>query len=91
MVNISSIAGLTGIGSSVAYVASKGALNAMTLALARALAPLIRVNAVCPGYIDTPWFEKGRGVEGANRVRDAVKQKVALKLASGPQDIAELV
>ncbi len=37
------------------------------------------------------WFEKGRGVEGANRVRDAVKQKVALKLASGPQDIAELV
>ena len=91
VVNISSIAGLTGIGSSLAYVASKGALNAMTISLARALAPLIRVNAVCPGYIDTPWFEKGRGADGANRVRDMVKQRVALKVASGPQDIAELV
>ncbi|MBR1217159.1 SDR family oxidoreductase [Bradyrhizobium sp. U87765 SZCCT0131] len=91
VVNVSSIAGLTGIGSSLAYVASKGALNAMTLSLARALAPLIRVNAVCPGYIDTPWFEKGRGAEGAQRVRDMVKQKVPLRVASSPQDIAELV
>src|SRR5947209_138498 len=52
VVNVSSIAGISGIGSSVAYVASKGALNVMTMSLARALAPLIRVNAVCPGYID---------------------------------------
>ena len=65
VVNVSSVAGISGIGSSVAYAASKGALNTITLSLARALAPLIRVNAVCPGYIDTPWFTKGRGVEGA--------------------------
>jgi 3-oxoacyl-[acyl-carrier protein] reductase len=91
VVNISSIAGITGMGSSLAYVASKGGLNAMTIALARALAPLIRVNAVCPGYIDTPWFEKGRGADGAKRVRDMVKQKVVLRVASGPQDIAGLV
>ncbi len=91
VVNVSSIAGISGTGSSLAYVASKGALNSMTIALARALAPLIRVNAVCPGYIDTPWFEKGRGVEGANRVRETVKQKVALRVASSPKDIAELV
>ncbi len=58
-----------GIGSSVAYAASKGALNTITLSLARALAPLIRVNAVCPGYIDTPWFTKGRGVEQAGKIR----------------------
>src|ERR1700690_521613 len=51
VVNISSVAGISGIGSSVAYAASKGALNTITLSLARALAPLIRVNAVCPGYI----------------------------------------
>ena len=42
------------------------------LSLARALAPLIRVNTVCPGYIDTPWFTKGRGEAGAKQVRDSV-------------------
>lgn len=91
VVNVSSIAGLSGIGSSVAYVASKGALNAMTLSLSRALAPLIRVNAVCPGYIDTPWFEKGRGVEGAKQVREMVMAKVPLKIASSPNEIAGVV
>ena len=75
VVNVSSVAGISGIGSSVAYAASKGALNTITLSLARALAPSIRVNAVCPGYIDTPWFTKGRGVEGAAKVRDAVRTR----------------
>ena len=91
VVNVSSVAGISGIGSSVAYAASKGALNTMTLSLARALAPLIRVNAVCPGYIDTPWFTKGRGVEGAAKVRDAVVAKVPLKRASTAEDVAALV
>src|ERR1700678_2609178 len=91
VVNVSSVAGIAGIGSSVAYAASKGALNTMTLSLARALAPLIRVNTVCPGYIDTPWFTKGRGVEGAAKVRDAVIAKVPLKRASSAEDVAGLV
>src|SRR3954453_5446336 len=52
VVNVSSVAGISGIGSSIAYAASKGALNTITLSLARALAPSIRVNTVCPGYID---------------------------------------
>jgi 3-oxoacyl-[acyl-carrier protein] reductase len=91
VVNVSSVAGISGIGSSVAYAASKGALNTVTLSLARALAPLIRVNAVCPGYIDTPWFTKGRGVEGAAKVRDAVVAKVPLKRASSAEDVAALV
>jgi NAD(P)-dependent dehydrogenase (short-subunit alcohol dehydrogenase family) len=91
VVNVSSVAGISGIGSSVAYAASKGALNTITLSLARALAPLIRVNAVCPGYIDTPWFTKGRGVDGAAKVRDAVVAKVPLKRASTAEDVASLV
>lgn len=91
IVNVSSVAGLTGVGSSVAYVASKGALNAMTLALARALAPKIRINAVCPGYIDTAWFTKGRGATAAAQVREMVKGKVPLKVASSAEDVAELV
>ena len=91
VVNVSSVAGISGIGSSVAYAASKAALNTMTISLARALAPLIRVNAVCPGYIDTPWFTKGRGVEGAAKVRDAVVAKVPLKRASTAEDVANVV
>ncbi|MFL6792160.1 MAG: SDR family NAD(P)-dependent oxidoreductase [Bradyrhizobium sp.] len=91
VVNVSSVAGIFGGGSSVAYAASKGALNTMTLSLARALAPLIRVNTVCPGYIDTPWFTKGRGEAGAKQVRDAVVAKVPLKVASTAEDIAQLV
>ncbi|MET0708473.1 MAG: SDR family oxidoreductase, partial [Tardiphaga sp.] len=91
VVNVSSVAGISGGGSSVAYAASKGALNTMTQSLARALAPLIRVNTVCPGYIDTPWFTKGRGEAGAKAVRDAVVAKVPLKVASKAEDIAQLV
>src|ERR1700675_967509 len=91
VVNVSSVAGISGVGSSVAYAASKGALNTITLSLSRALAPLIRVNTVCPGYIDTPWFTKGRGEAGAKAVRDSVVAKVPLKIASTADDIAQLV
>jgi NAD(P)-dependent dehydrogenase (short-subunit alcohol dehydrogenase family) len=91
VVNVSSVAGISGIGSSIAYAASKGALNTMTFSLARALAPLIRVNTVCPGYIDTPWFTKGRGAEAAKQVRDSVVARVPLKVASSADDIAALV
>jgi NAD(P)-dependent dehydrogenase (short-subunit alcohol dehydrogenase family) len=91
VVNVSSVAGISGVGSSIAYAASKGALNTITYSLARALAPLIRVNTVCPGYIDTPWFTKGRGEAGAQQVRDMVVSKVPLKVASTADDIAQLV
>jgi len=91
IVNVSSVAGVSGIGSSLAYVASKGALNAMTLSLARALAPHIRVNAVCPGYIDTQWFEKGRGAAAALKVREMVTQKVPLRVATSAADVAGVV
>ena len=91
VVNVSSVAGLSGAGSSVAYAASKGALNTMTMSLGRALAPHIRVNAICPGYIDTPWFTKGRGAEVAKTVREKVIATTPLRMASTADDIAELV
>ncbi len=86
---VSSIAGVTGIGSSVAYAASKGALNTMTLSLARALAPKIRVNALCPGYIDTPWHAKGMTPEMIERMRDGAKRMTPLQAASSAEDIAD--
>lgn len=88
VVNTSSIAGVTGIGSSVAYAASKGALTTMTLSLARALAPKIRVNAVCPGFIDTPWFERAMDAERLERLRQGVIATTPLKMASKAEDIA---
>lgn len=86
---ISSIAGVTGIGSSVAYASSKGALNTMTLSLARVLGPKIRINALCPGYIDTPWHEKGLGAEVAARLREATLRATPLQAASTAEDIAD--
>jgi 3-oxoacyl-[acyl-carrier protein] reductase len=85
----SSIAGVTGGGSSVAYAASKGALNTMTLSLARALAPKIRVNAICPGFIDTRWFSDAYDKETAQRLRDNVKASVPLQVVSTAEDIAD--
>ncbi|HEY2709516.1 MAG TPA: SDR family oxidoreductase [Caulobacteraceae bacterium] len=88
VVNTSSIAGVTGIGSSVPYAASKGALVTMTLSLARALAPKIRVNAICPGYIDTPWFGRGMPDAAVERLRQNAAASTPLQLASKPEDIA---
>jgi NAD(P)-dependent dehydrogenase (short-subunit alcohol dehydrogenase family) len=86
---VSSIAGVTGIGSSVAYAASKGALNTMTIDLARALAPKIRINAICPGFIDTPWHAKGLSEEQVTRMRAGTAAITPLKAASTAEDIAE--
>jgi 3-oxoacyl-[acyl-carrier protein] reductase len=91
VVNVSSIAGVTGIGSSVAYAATKGALNTMTLSLARALAPNIRVNAVCPGYIGSGWFTKYQGSDTEQATAENVAKTTPLKVASQPEDIAESI
>ncbi|MCX7960068.1 MAG: SDR family oxidoreductase [Burkholderiales bacterium] len=91
IVNVSSIAGTQGLGSSVPYVASKGALNAMTLHFARALAPEVRVNAVCPGMITTRWFVQGLGREGYEKLKAHYEQTAPLGRACSAEDVAEAV
>jgi len=91
VVNVSSIAAVAGIGSSVAYAASKGALNTMTLSLARALAPEIRVNAVCPGFVGTRWFRDRFGEEAFGKIVAQIEGSTPLKRAGTPEDIADAV
>ncbi len=89
VVNTSSVAGVNGNGSSIAYTASKGALNIITKSLARALAPKVRVNTLCPGFIDGPWFDKIGYEGGAAQMREYIARTTPLKVASKPEDIAE--
>ncbi len=91
IVNVSSIAGVAGIGSSIAYAASKGAMNTMTLSLARALAPEIRVNAVCPGFVGTRWFKDALGQEFHDKMVAQQEKITPLRRAGMPDDIADTV
>lgn len=91
VVNVSSIAGVAGIGSSTAYAASKGALNTMTKTLARALGPEIRVNAVCPGLIQSRWLKNGLGDEKYAAAVKRIETTTPLQKASTPEDIADAV
>jgi 3-oxoacyl-[acyl-carrier protein] reductase len=89
IVNVASIAGTCAIGSSVAYAASKAALINMTTSLARALAPSVRINAVAPGFVDTPWHARGMDAARLERVVAAVKDGTPMKAVTGPDDVAE--
>ena len=92
IVNVSSIAGLTGSGSSFPYVLSKAALNILTVALARNLAPAIRVNAVLPGLIEGRWMRDGLGNDEAyERVKSQFAATAALGKVSKPEHIANAV
>ena len=89
VVNVSSVASVLGIGSSIAYMASKGALNAMTFGMARALAPAIRVNAVGPGMVETPWLQQGLGAEEYEVRRSAYERITPLRATIQPEDVAD--
>lgn len=85
IVNVGSIAGETGYGSSLPYAVSKAAMHGLTRSLARALAPAVRVNAIAPGAVGTRWWS---GNEDKMRT---LAGSVALNRVSNPDDIAATV
>jgi ketoreductase RED2 len=85
IVNVASIAGVRPTGSSIPYAASKAALNHMTVLLAKVVGPEVRVNAVAPGLVDTPWTEDW------DAIREVVRQVAPLKRSGRPDDIAEVI
>lgn len=88
VVNIASVAGVFGNGSSVAYAASKGALATMTKSLARVLAPAIRVNAVAPGYVGTGWFSERMTPEAFGKFEAFIASQTPMAMAAHAEDIA---
>jgi 3-oxoacyl-[acyl-carrier protein] reductase len=90
IINVTSVAGFAGKGSSIPYAASKAALNNLTIALARTLAPHIRVNAVAPGFITGRWLEQGFGpaYEGVKRT---IEKTSPLERVCEPADVAAAI
>jgi 3-oxoacyl-[acyl-carrier protein] reductase len=91
IVNISSIAGLRASGSSLPYGVSKAALVQLTRALAVALAPEVRVNAVNPGLVSTRWFRRPFGDEAAAAQEAAMAQRTPLQKVATPEHVAQAV
>jgi 3-oxoacyl-[acyl-carrier protein] reductase len=89
IVNISSIAGVMGVGTSIPYAASKGALNTLTLSLARWFGPAVRVNTVCPGFIQTRWLLGALGQDDYEKLKNAQEQTTPLRQAGTPEQMAE--
>jgi 3-oxoacyl-[acyl-carrier protein] reductase len=85
IVNVASVAGIAGSGSSIPYAASKGAVITLTKSLAKAFAPEVRVNAVAPGPVQTRWL-----ADHQDMVANAMKL-TPLGRPATPDDIAEAI
>lgn len=90
IINMASIAGLAGIGSSIAYAASKGALLTMTRSLARVMGPEVRVNAVCPGFVQGEWLKKGLGDDKYNTLLKKAQAAAPLHDTASPESVADV-
>ncbi|WP_190324677.1 SDR family NAD(P)-dependent oxidoreductase [Bacillus atrophaeus] len=85
IVNVGSVAGITGLGSSVPYAVTKSAVHGLTKSLAFSLAPDIRINCIAPGAVDTRWWE------GNEEKMHALAGNILMKRISTPEDIAETI
>jgi ketoreductase RED2 len=85
VVNVTSVAGLRPTGSSVPYAVSKAALNHLTVLLANVAGPSVRVNAVAPGLVRTPWTADW------GFVHDSMKDRAPLGRSGEPDDIASVI
>jgi ketoreductase RED2 len=85
VINVTSVAGLRQAGSSIPYAVSKAGINHLTRLLANVLGPEIRVNAVAPGLVDTPW------TAGWAAARERVTAQAPLKRPARPEDVAEAI
>jgi ketoreductase RED2 len=88
VVNISSIAGSRPAGSSIPYAVSKAAIEHMTRLLANATGPEVRVNAVAPGLVETPWTQ---GKDFFVPIAQKVRESTPLRRVGRPEDVAEAV
>lgn len=88
VINVSSVAGSRTAGSSIPYAVSKAAIEHMTRLLAAAMGPQVRVNAVAPGLIETPWTA---GNEFFRQIADKVREVTPLRRVGLTEDVAEAV
>ncbi len=94
IVNVASIAGVLGVGSSLAYACSKGALLSMNKSLARSLGPEVRVNAVCPGPIDSRMMDAiaaGKDPEDPRRPLNLSAERNPMGRMGTPEEVVALV
>jgi len=91
IINVASIAGFLGHGSSIAYSASKAAVINMTKCLARTAGPEIRVNGVAPGAIDSRWLRNGIGEKAFEGLKESLRHTTILQEISTPDDVAKTI
>ncbi len=91
IVNVSSVAGVAGVGSSIPYCASKAGLNILTVILARVFGPAVRVNAVAPGFITGRWLRDGLGEPVYEAVKSAMEQRSPLGRVCDPEDVRDAI
>jgi len=92
VVNVASIAGIRAVGaSSIPYAASKAAVINLTMLLARALAPGIRVNCVTPGFVAGQWMEQSLGHERYEKAVERSRARIPLGRVAAPDDVAHAI